>query len=64
MLKMIISKEQADTFAMYILNNDIISFCIDNYKEFNKFQLDGQEAYIFTDEELLQYERELMELWI
>lgn len=61
---MIISKEQADAFAMYILSNDIISFCIDNYEAFNKFQLDGKEPYIFTDEELLQYERELMELWI
>lgn len=61
---MIISKEQADAFAMYILSNDIISFCIDNYKEFNEFQLEGKEPYIFTEEELLQYERELMELWI
>lgn len=61
---MIISKEQADTFAMYILSNDIISFCIDNYEDFNKFQLDGQEPYIFTEEELWKYEREMMELWI
>lgn len=56
---MTINKNEADLFATYILNNDIRDFCINKYVEFNKFQLNNQEPYIFTEEDFLQYEREL-----
>lgn len=61
---MIISQEQANRFIPYILNSNIISYCIDNYKEFNQFQLDGQEPYIFTEKELNEFDKEMILLWL
>ncbi|MFV0275527.1 MAG: hypothetical protein ACK5HL_04750 [Bacilli bacterium] len=61
---MTISKKQADDFAIHILSNAIRTYCIDNYIEFNEFQLEQKVPYIFTDEEFLQYEREMIELWL
>lgn len=61
---MTISKEQANDLATYLLNNDIRGFCIDNYIEFNKFQLNGNEPCIFTEEEYAKYEMEMIEQWL
>lgn len=60
---MIISNEQINVFASYLKDKDIIKFCIDNYIEFNNFQLNGKKAYIFSEEENLAYEREMTEQW-
>lgn len=54
---MLITQEQSEMFAHYILNNDIRKYCIDNYQEFNEFQLNGNEPIIFTEEEYFNYQR-------
>ncbi|MDD3187796.1 MAG: hypothetical protein PHD02_04975 [Bacilli bacterium] len=59
---MLITQEQSEMFAYYILKDDIIKYCIDNYQEFNKFQLDGNEPIIFTKKEYLDYQRMEMTL--
>lgn len=57
-----ITKEQAFLFASYILPNEIQGYCIDNYKDFFKFQTEGskKEIVLIDDKELELLERECL----
>lgn len=61
---MILSDDQIRQIGVSILPTDIRTYCIDNYKEFNEFQLDGQEPYIFTEIELNEFDKEMILLWL